>query len=215
MKPIVFTLTGPTCAGKSTLERIMVEELGFENLVSDTTRLPRAGEINGQNYYFRTREYFAEMLEREELVEAVSFNGEFYGLSVSEVHRVTAKGKPIVIVVEPNGRDQVFEYCKKHGYVCRNIYVGANAKTISSRFIERFIDDCLDLESEDLMYKVVEAAKVRLTGMMSHERAWSAEPYWDVGNPYYYVVEQFDEYTQEGVVDVIRNMLVSEYVKVA
>lgn len=55
MKRTLVTLTGPSCTGKSTVARKLVE-LGFVELISTTTRTPRQGEVEGVHYYFRSKE---------------------------------------------------------------------------------------------------------------------------------------------------------------
>jgi guanylate kinase len=200
MKPIIFTLTGPTCAGKSTLEKMMVSELGFANLISDTTRQARANDVHGVNYYFNTREGFVDKINSGKLIEAVEFNGEFYGLSVAEVNRVTAMGKPIVVVVEPGGRQQIQAYCKKNDIICKSIFVSVDIAEIAKRFITRIMEDSKQIDASGHK-KFIKASSSRLEGMMTHEREWGDEQelvYGSRESPYDYSVHNFDnKHTEE------------------
>lgn len=210
MKPIIFTLTGPTCAGKSTLEKIMVSELGFENLISDTTRQPRAGDVHGVNYYFNTHAEFLSKKENGELIESVEFNGEYYGLSIAEVNRVTTLGKPIVVVVEPGGRQQIQAYCKKHKIICKSIFVTADTDVIAERFITRIIEDSRS-NAQGGLKKFIKASAVRLVGMMNHEREWIDEEVkkdnLNYESPYNAMFYDFGEHNTKKVIDHIGNML--------
>jgi guanylate kinase len=58
MNNTLITLTGPSCAGKTTLEDRLIKA-GFDRVISNTTRAPRRGEIDGVHYHFRTPEWFA------------------------------------------------------------------------------------------------------------------------------------------------------------
>lgn len=219
MKPIIFTLTGPTCAGKSTLEKLMVERLDFANIVSTTTRAKRDGEQDGVNYYFKTKEQFADMIDNDELVEAVKFNDDFYGVGIEEVNRITALGKPIVVVVEPGGRRQVQDYCNKHGFICKSIYVDASVGDIAARFIERTARECCralsQLSDIESFGKLLAAQGSRLSGMLSHERGWIVEATQDIANPYAYVIRDFDEHKNADVIKHIASMLVETFGKAA
>lgn len=215
MKPIIFTLTGPTCAGKSTLEKLMVNKLGFANLISTTTRKPRAGEIDGIHYYFTTEGKFLGDLHKGKFVEAVSFNGNQYGSSIDEVNRISEMGKPIVVVVEPEGRHRVQSYCRANGIICRSIYVGASQEVIAKRFISRAVDDVLDMVDEDVLdgtnpdkvLAIKDVLSRRLHSMTTTERAWATEGERRIATPYEYAIPDFGEHSQEKALTYIGYML--------
>ncbi|MBR5817542.1 MAG: hypothetical protein IKY62_02735 [Clostridia bacterium] len=77
----VLIISGSAGSGKSTaltpFKSGKFEEFVFS--VSATTRAPREGERDGQDYYFVTKEKFEEMLEAGELIEHTFFNGNYYG----------------------------------------------------------------------------------------------------------------------------------------
>ncbi|KAF9181270.1 guanylate kinase [Haplosporangium sp. Z 767] len=102
-RPIV--LSGPSGAGKSTLlKRLFAEypdKFGFS--VSHTTRPPRAGETDGVEYNFVTREEFLAGVERGEFIEHAEFSGNLYGTSVKAVKTVGEKGRICILDIDMQG----------------------------------------------------------------------------------------------------------------
>lgn len=81
---LLLVLSGPSGVGKGTVcaaLRPRMEELVYS--VSATTRTPREGEIDGVNYFFRTRSEFESMIENDELLEWAEYVGNFYGTPAS------------------------------------------------------------------------------------------------------------------------------------
>lgn len=78
-KPVIFAVAGPSASGKDTLARLVSERLGYHPLVSWTTRPPRAGEENGIDYWFASKEEFKSAKNRGNFIEWSEFNGWFYG----------------------------------------------------------------------------------------------------------------------------------------
>ena len=68
----------------------------FSFSVSHTSRQMRNGEEEGKNYYYVTREYFLDMIEKNELVEYNVFNKNYYGTSKKELAKL-AEGKKVYI----------------------------------------------------------------------------------------------------------------------
>lgn len=205
MTPFIVTLTGPTCAGKTTLESLL-RDAGFASVVSTTTRSPRASEIDGQHYNFVTPARFRAMIEAGELVEHAEFGGNFYGMSVAEVKRASSYGAPIVAVIEPIGRNSVAEFCERNGWVHHAVYVGNPDDVIAERFLERFAHqvECGKVTSKS---DVREHAK-RLSQMMTTERAWVCEAHFQQNmnaedRPYDRLLFQFDETNDAQVVQSI------------
>ncbi|KAG0254233.1 guanylate kinase [Mortierella polycephala] len=102
-RPIV--ISGPSGAGKSTfLKRLFAEypdKFGFS--VSHTTRSPRAGETNGVEYNFVTREEFMTGVERGEFIEHAEFSGNLYGTTVNAVKTVGEKGRICILDIDMQG----------------------------------------------------------------------------------------------------------------
>ncbi|KAG0315939.1 guanylate kinase [Linnemannia gamsii] len=102
-RPIV--ISGPSGAGKSTfLKRLFAEypdKFGFS--VSNTTRNPRAGEVNGVDYNFLTREDFLAGVARGDFIEHAEFSGNLYGTTVQGVKSVGDKGRICILDIDMQG----------------------------------------------------------------------------------------------------------------
>jgi len=110
-KGLVFVLSGPSGVGKGTLcsqLRILSPELVYS--VSATTRAPRLGEIEGVNYFFKTREQFEAMIQAHELLEWAEYVKNYYGTPKSFVQQTIDQGRDVVLEIEVQGALQV----KKH-----------------------------------------------------------------------------------------------------
>ena len=79
-KGTLYVVSAPSGTGKDTVVRELLRlhpETAFS--VSATTRAPREGETEGKDYYFVTRERFAEMIERGEFLEYAEYTTASYG----------------------------------------------------------------------------------------------------------------------------------------
>ncbi len=104
----VFVITGPSGVGKGTLIRGLMERLPeLELSVSATTRAPRAGEQDGVEYHFLTREEFDRKVSAGEFVEHADYAGRSYGTLRSELLERVRTGTPVVLEIEVQGARQV------------------------------------------------------------------------------------------------------------
>jgi guanylate kinase len=136
---MIYTLTGPSCSGKTTLVKELVKTGKFEALVGFTTRPPRAGEIEGQDYFFLSPEQAQGYIDRNAALEHVSFNGHLYGILVNEVERAFATGKIPVCILNPHGK-YIYEQKVPVKDLFR-IYVEADLRTLVRRFLGRFAEN--------------------------------------------------------------------------
>lgn len=100
----LFVVSGPSGVGKGTLvERVreLVPTLGLT--VSATTRAPRAGEVDGVSYHFLSDEEFDRAAERGEFLEWAWVHGHRYGTPTSEVERVLATGRSVILEIDVQG----------------------------------------------------------------------------------------------------------------
>ncbi|MBE9158247.1 guanylate kinase [Nodosilinea sp. LEGE 06152] len=105
---IVFT--GPSGVGKGTLLRSLRHRYPMLKLsVSATTRAPRPGEVDGQDYFFVSREAFQEMVSRGELLEWAEFAGNLYGTPKAPVMQQIEAGHWVILEIELEGARQVRE----------------------------------------------------------------------------------------------------------
>lgn len=105
---IVFT--GPSGVGKGTLLRSLRHRYPMLKLsVSATTRAPRPGEVDGQDYFFVSRDAFQEMVARGELLEWAEFAGNLYGTPKAPVMQQIEAGHWVILEIELEGARQVRE----------------------------------------------------------------------------------------------------------
>lgn len=101
-------LTGPSGVGKGTLVKLLRER--HPNLylsVSATTRSPREGEIDGQDYFFVSRDRFAAMVEAGDLLEWAEFAGNCYGTPRQTIVERLDRGEHVLLEIELEGARQV------------------------------------------------------------------------------------------------------------
>lgn len=100
----VFVIAGPSGSGKTTIyKRLLKEEPGINFSVSATTRPPRQGEVDGQDYHFLSREEFLRRREAGDFVEWAEVHGNYYGTLHDELRKKTAGGRVCVLDVDVQG----------------------------------------------------------------------------------------------------------------
>ena len=105
---MLVILSSPSGAGKSTLSRRMMawdDTLRFS--VSATTRPPRPGEVDGRDYYFRTRAEFEAMVARGEMLEHAEVFGNFYGSPRAPVVAAMEEGRDTLFDIDWQGGQQI------------------------------------------------------------------------------------------------------------
>ena len=107
----LIVLSGPSGSGKSTILRAALERLGgsVRLSVSATTRAPRIGEVEGEDYYFLGRDAFREALEAGELLEWAEYNDHYYGTPARPVFESLRRGESVVLEIEVQGALRVRE----------------------------------------------------------------------------------------------------------
>lgn len=140
MKKLVL-LIGPTCSGKSTLEKEL-NKRGVPSVVSYTTRAPRTGEINGRDYYFLEREAVSQLDAAGQIVQRVEFSGNLYGSTLESINKAFSTSDIAVIVVEPTGLGQFLEYASETGrFEVVSVYVNGPLSRLVARLVDRYDSD--------------------------------------------------------------------------
>ena len=107
-KGLVIVFSAPSGGGKGTiLEELFKSDENLKLSVSATTRAPRPKDIDGVHYHFVTKEKFAEMLEKGEILEHAEFCGNYYGTPKASVMELTEKGYDVVLEIEVQGGAQI------------------------------------------------------------------------------------------------------------
>lgn len=113
-KGILILLSGPSGVGKGTVRKQIFKNtnLNLAYSISMTTRKPREGEVDGQDYFFVSEERFQEAIKNNELLEYARFVGNYYGTPKAYVERLREEGKNVFLEIEVEGAKKVLEEYK-------------------------------------------------------------------------------------------------------
>jgi guanylate kinase len=107
-KGLLLILSSPSGAGKTTLTRmLMAWDPTMRFSVSATTRAPRPGEVDGREYYFRSPDEFAELVETGQMLEHAEVFGHLYGSPRGPVEAAMADGRDTVFDIDWQGGQQI------------------------------------------------------------------------------------------------------------
>ncbi|MDR1012785.1 MAG: guanylate kinase [Lactobacillales bacterium] len=108
---LLIVFSGPSGVGKGTVRREIFNTLehDFEYSISITTRQKRAYEVDGVDYFFRTREKFEEMIKNGQMLEYAQYVGNYYGTPLKYVNQTLDEGKDVFLEIEVQGAAQVKE----------------------------------------------------------------------------------------------------------
>ena len=106
---MLLLVSGPSGSGKTTLCRRSADEGLASYAVSCTTRAPREGEVNGEDYFFLTIEEFQQKIAEHAFIEYAEVHGNYYGTLKSEVISNISQGKDVVMDIDVQGADLIRE----------------------------------------------------------------------------------------------------------
>ena len=105
---LLLILSSPSGAGKSTLARkLMAWDATVRFSISATTRPPRAGEVDGQHYHFRSRAVFEQMASTGEMLEHAEVFGNLYGSPKAPVEAALKAGQDTLFDIDWQGGQQI------------------------------------------------------------------------------------------------------------
>lgn len=136
---LLIVLSGPSGVGKGTVREAIFkkENQSFTYSVSATTRKARPGEVDGKDYFFKTREEFEEMIEKGLLLEYAEYVGNYYGTPIEYVKQTLAQGKDVFLEIEVQGALQVKEKMPDGVYI---FLTPPDLSELESRIINRGTD---------------------------------------------------------------------------
>lgn len=92
-------------AGKTTLKDLVIKDFpDIKYSISATTRQPRAGEVDGVHYFFKTKEEFEELIKNDGLIEWNEVHGNYYGTPKSFVEQTLAEGNRVLFDLDVFGK---------------------------------------------------------------------------------------------------------------
>lgn len=134
---MLVVLLGPSCSGKSTFQKELVNDEGYHAVRTATTRPKRMGE-DLSSYYFLKDQSFAEWEERGDLLCVETFRGWRYGVPREELIRSTSRPNRVVILTVGG----VLELLAQHADIITGdalsvLYLGVDGVTAESRAFRR------------------------------------------------------------------------------
>jgi len=137
----LLVLSGPSGSGKGTVSEALMknnDDIIFSTSV--TTRTPRPGEVNGENYFFATREEFEKMVEKDELLEHAFVHTNYYGTPKKFVFDEIEKGEIVLLEIDVQGALQIKKKYKEAVFI---FLIPPTMDELRSRLVKR------DTETED------------------------------------------------------------------
>ena len=116
-KGLLVVISGPSGAGKGTICQALLEKTPLAYSVSATTRKPRAGEVDGESYYFLSVEAFEKMIEKDELLEWAKVYDNYYGTPLKKVEEKLTAGEDILLEIDTQGAMKVREKFPEGVYI--------------------------------------------------------------------------------------------------
>tara|TARA_Y100000741_G_scaffold125457_1_gene94576 strand:+ start:138 stop:704 length:567 start_codon:yes stop_codon:yes gene_type:complete len=113
----LICVSAPSGSGKTTLCKA-IRELRPDLVwsVSCTTRGPRNGEINGEDYYFKTKEEFLVMIDKGEFAEWENVHGNYYGTLKSKLNDSIKNNEIVLLELDVNGTASIQKLYPTHSY---------------------------------------------------------------------------------------------------
>jgi guanylate kinase len=158
----ILVISGPSGAGKSSIIERAKGRIGdFYFSVSTTTREPRAGEVNGREYFFVSKEEFKKGIERGEFLEYAEVHGNYYGTSIKPVEKALKEGKLVIFDIDVQGfrliRDRLSD-------ILVSLFITPpTLKELESRLLSR------DSDSKEVISKRLENAKREIQAINEYD----------------------------------------------
>lgn len=109
-KGILFILSGPSGVGKGTVRKALFEQsTDLRYSISMTTRDPREGEVDGVDYFFKSRDDFEKLISEGQLIEHAEYVGNYYGTPRQYVEETLERGNDVFLEIEVQGALKVRE----------------------------------------------------------------------------------------------------------
>jgi guanylate kinase len=158
-KEMIFVFTGPDGSGRKTVADMVGSTLGLDKVLSYTTRQPRPGEVEGQDYHFISREDFLAAEKNGEFIEEVEIDGNLYGIKNSDIEDMFMGNKFIYLILNAKGAKMLKDIygdkvTRVFIYVDKNIVVERQKAAFAPAAL---IDQHLTHYDEDMAY--MEACK--------------------------------------------------------
>ncbi|PLR97338.1 guanylate kinase [Bacillus sp. T33-2] len=157
-KGLLIVLSGPSGVGKGTVRKEIFShpDTKFEYSVSATTRPPREGEVQGVDYFFKSRADFEELIQQDKLLEYAEYVGNYYGTPVDYVRETLDAGKDVFLEIEVQGAIQVRKKFPEGLFI---FLAPPSLSELKNRIVTR------GTETEDLIYNRMKTAREEIEMM--------------------------------------------------
>ena len=106
----LFIISGPSGAGEDSIIDGLSKKMNIQKAISTTTRDIRSEEVDGVDYYFITKDEFLEKIKNGEMAEyAKHYNGNYYGITKSELERIQKGDSVGVLKIDYKGVQKIKE----------------------------------------------------------------------------------------------------------
>src|SRR5699024_8351299 len=104
-KGLLIVLSGPSCVGKGTVRKAVFDDpdTGFKYSISMTTRKMREGEVEGVDYFFKKREEFESLIEKDKLIDHAKYVGNYFGTTIDYVMESMEQAHDVFLEIEVEG----------------------------------------------------------------------------------------------------------------
>ena len=161
---LLIVFSGPSGVGKGTVrqEIFSTPDHKFEYSVSMTTRQKRPGEVDGVDYFFRTREEFEELIKNGQMLEYAEYVGNYYGTPLTYVNETLDKGIDVFLEIEVQGALQVKKKVPDGVFI---FLTPPDLDDLKDRLVGRGTD------SEEVIRQRIERAKEEIALMREYDYA--------------------------------------------
>ncbi|ASP26146.1 guanylate kinase [Bacillus velezensis] len=160
---LLIVLSGPSGVGKGTVRQAIFsqQDTKFEYSISVTTRNPREGEVDGVDYFFKSRDEFERMIENNKLLlEWAEYVGNYYGTPVDYVEQTLQEGKDVFLEIEVQGALQVRNAFPEGLFI---FLAPPSLSELKNRIVTR------GTETDDLIENRMNAAKAEIEMMDAYD----------------------------------------------
>ncbi|WP_077617767.1 guanylate kinase [Bacillus sinesaloumensis] len=159
---LLIVLSGPSGVGKGTVRKAIFSQpdTKFQYSISMTTRKPREGEVDGVDYFFKSKEEFEELIERNKLLEWAEYVGNYYGTPIDYVESTLQEGKDVFLEIEVQGALQVRQAFPEGLFI---FLAPPSLKELKNRIITR------GTETDDLILNRMKVAKEEIEMMDAYD----------------------------------------------
>ena len=160
---LVFIIAAPSGAGKTTIVRkLLAQNPDIKLSISHTTRQPREGEKNGEDYHFTTVIDFETRIKQNEFLEYAKVYQNYYGTSLSWLKKALSEGHDVLLEIDVQGAAQVKE---KLPEAITIFILPPDIQTLEERLTSRQTDskESIDLRLAEAKNEIAEAVNYDYT----------------------------------------------------